>query len=231
VERAELPLAVWLVPPLALILLPPLGQGPVGSRLAVLGAELLLGLPVWLGTPGPLRREVLPWAPLGTRWKAALALAPLLAVLHQSLHQAAQTWLPPDAAAVEHLRQALLPGSPLEAALILGSLLLAAPVCEEIFFRGLLPWLWRRHVGPRGVLWGPAALFAAAHGSLGLLPLLFLLGLALGWCRECSGSLLPGMVLHLFVNLAGWLAFSRAEGLGPFFDSAGAIVTMLTSWT
>lgn len=230
-ERAELPLAVWLVPPLALLLLPPLGQGPVGSRVAVLGAELLLGLPVWLGTPGPLRSAILPWAPLGRRWAAALLLAPLLAALHQFLHQAVQAWLLPDPASAQRLRQALLPGSNLEAALILGSLLLAAPVCEEIFFRGLLPWLWRRHVGSRGVLWGPAALFAAAHGSPGLLPLLFLLGLALGWCRERSGSLLPGMVLHLCVNLAGWLAFSRLEGLGPFFDSAGAIVTMLTSWT
>lgn len=230
-ERAELPLAVWLVPPLALLLLPPLGQGPVGSRLAVLGAELLLGLPVWLGTPEPLRGGVLPGAPLSRGWKAALLLAPLLAALHQVMHQRLQAWLPVDPAAAEHLRQALLPGSPLEAVLILGSLLLAAPVCEEIFFRGLLPWLWRRHVGSRGALWGPAALFAAAHGSLGLLPLLFLLGLALGWCRERSGSLLPGMVLHFFVNLAGWLAFSRMEGLGPFFDSAGAIVTMLASGT
>jgi len=227
VGRAELPPAVWLVPPLALILLPPLGEGPVGSRLAVLGAELLLGLPVWLGTPLVLRSQILPWRRLAPGWWAALALALLFAVLHHLLHVLAASWLPADPAATEALRQALLPGSALQAVIILGSLLLVAPVTEEIYFRGLLPWLWRRHLGPAGALWGPAALFAAAHGNPRGLPLLFLLGLALGWCRERSGSLLPGMVLHLAVNLAGWLVFSHAEGLWPFFDSAVSIVTML----
>jgi membrane protease YdiL (CAAX protease family) len=228
VERAELPPAVWLVPPLALILLPPLGEGPVGSRLAVLGAELLLGLPIWLGTPGPLRAQILPWQRISAGWWAFLALAPALAGLYHGLHLVAASWLPADPAAMEALRQALLPGSALEAVLVLTSLLLVAPLTEELFFRGLLPWLWRRNLGPLGALWGPAALFAAAHGNLGHMPLLFLLGLALGWCRERSGSLLPGVLLHLAVNLTGWLVFSRAEGLWPFFDSAAPIVTMLT---
>jgi membrane protease YdiL (CAAX protease family) len=208
VERTDLPPAVWLIPPLALLLLPSMGHGPVGERLAVLFAELMLGLPILLGTPAALRPGILPAQALSPGWRRALWWAPLpLALLYQSLHVWSQSFLPADPAGEEALRRALTPGSPVEAALIVSSLLIVAPLTEEIFFRGLLPWLWRRHLGPQGTIWGPALLFAALHGSLRALPSLVLLGWVLGWARERSGSLLPGIALHLAVNLVGWYAF------------------------
>lgn len=207
------PPAVWLIPPLALLILPSLGQGPLGSRLAVLFAELLLGLPVLLGTPASLRSGILPLRLASARWRLALCWAPLpLAALYQLLHAGWLRILPPDPAGDAALRAALTPGTPLEAVLILSSLLVVAPVAEEIFFRGLLPWLWVRHLDPRGRVWGPALLFAAAHGSVRHLPSLLLLGLLLGWLRDRSGSLLPGMALHFAVNLGGWLML-HAGGL------------------
>ncbi|MFA7331820.1 MAG: type II CAAX endopeptidase family protein [Candidatus Delongbacteria bacterium] len=214
-RRADPPPAVWLIPLLALLILPSMGQGPIGTRLAVLFTELLLGLPILLGTPQELRPGILPNRALTPAWRRALWLAPLpLAVLYQVLHLGVQGLLPPDPAAEATLRDLLTPGSPLEGALIGLSLLGLAPVMEEILYRGLLPWLWRRHLGTPGALWGPALLFAASHGSLRALPSLWLLGLALGWARERSGSLWPGMALHLAVNLTGWLAWRHGLGAG-----------------
>ncbi len=73
---------------------------------------------------------------------------------------------------------------------------LIAPVCEEIFFRGFL-------FGglPQGIGLWPAALLSAAllglaHGDLGSLPVLLVIGLVLALVRWRFGSLLPSIVLH-----------------------------------
>jgi membrane protease YdiL (CAAX protease family) len=203
-ETPLLPSVVWLVPWAGLILLPSAGQGPVGSRLGVLFAELMMGLPLLLATPRALRSAIMPFPPLSRGWKKALLLAPPLALAYQQVHQWLSGLLPDAEAAEEVLRRALTPGNALEGVLIGSSLLAAAPVMEELFFRGLLPWLWERR-WRRGALAGPALIFALAHASLRALPSLLLLGLLLGWLRRRSGSLLPGMLLHAAVNLSGFL--------------------------
>ena len=201
----RLPPAVWLIPWAGLILLPSAGQGPIGSRLAVLFAELLLGLPLLIATPRVLRPQILPVPPLGRRWRWAAALLALpVALLYQALHIGMTRLLPGSTDAEQAVRLALTPGSLPESLLIGSSLLLAAPVMEELFFRGLLPWLWQRR-WRRGVVLGPALVFALSHASLPSLPSLLILGLLLGWLRQRSGSLVPGMVLHFAVNLTGFL--------------------------
>ncbi len=81
---------------------------------------------------------------------------------------------------------------------------LVAPISEEIFFRGFvfgglrnrLTWVWAAVIS--------AAIFGAFHftgaSSLGVLPQLAFLGLALAWLYQRSGSILPTMAVHLVNN-------------------------------
>ncbi|MDP2360684.1 MAG: type II CAAX endopeptidase family protein [bacterium] len=202
--RPDLPPAVWLIPWAGLLILPAAGSGPIGSRLGVLFAELLLGLPALLATPPILRPEILPFPRLPRNWLlGAVLLAPLAAVLHALVALLVNHLFPMPSDLEETLRQALVPGSPAEALLIGASLLIVAPIMEEIFFRGLLPWLWKRHF-PRGAVAVPALLFAVSHANPWAFPSLLLLGLLLGLLRERSGSLLPGILIHGAVNLLGY---------------------------
>ncbi len=77
----------------------------------------------------------------------------------------------------------------------------AAPVFEELFFRGLLQPLLSRTFGPAIGILITAALFGALHLSeyakvwqYGVA--ITLVGLALGYVRYRSGSLIPSTVMH-----------------------------------
>jgi sodium transport system permease protein len=94
---------------------------------------------------------------------------------------------------------------------------ITAAVTEELFFRGYLFAALRMRSGPLVAIGVTALLFGVAHvflgGALGLERLLpsTLLGLVLGLVCWVSGSVLPGMLLHVVYNtalvvllLAGW---------------------------
>ena len=96
----------------------------------------------------------------------------------------------------------LFPGSageaPADAAGILRSCLLL-PLVEEVIFRGAVLRLLEP-LGDHAALLLQAVLFAALHGS-GIAKLYALgMGLIFGWAAQKSGSLLPGMGLHLLNN-------------------------------
>jgi hypothetical protein len=81
-------------------------------------------------------------------------------------------------------------------------------VFEELAFRGLfLPFLTSRMPVAHAVVASSAA-FAILHMDWVYLPFLFGLGLALGWLRVTSGSLIPPMFLHFFHNGAILIAES-----------------------
>jgi len=83
----------------------------------------------------------------------------------------------------------------------------AAPVCEEIFFRGMLLQLLRQRLP----LWIAVVLSAAAFGlahaspaiSLALLPVFFYMGVVLAVLYVRSGSLTNTMLLHGLNNAVG----------------------------
>jgi len=110
---------------------------------------------------------------------------------------------------VSHPVQDMLPGAAASARLALFLLaVVAAPVVEEIAFRGLL-YGHVRQVTPRWPRWlsvaaamlVSASIFAAIHPQ-GVLAMPALAGISIGFCitREWSGSVLPGMVAHGFHN-------------------------------
>lgn len=108
-------------------------------------------------------------------------------------------------------------------------LALVPAVVEELFFRGVL---WNG-LQSQGRKWGrtllfSSAVFAAAHVitdpsiSITRLPGTFLLGLVLGLIRLRTGSVIPGMVMHL-VNNALLLSL---KPLQPVFSRLGLDLTV-----
>ncbi len=163
-----------------------------------------LYLAVWRRPPGVTRQQGLRAlgfrrTPLGPAlgWIVgglAVSLAATLAygVLVQILHLNLQT--NGDALAQE-ARYAPLT--------VIGALLAAvfvAPVCEEIFFRGMLFGGLLRGLGASLVVPLSALLFAIAHGDVGSFAPLLVFGLVLAVVRFKTGSIWPGMVMHVCNN-------------------------------
>ena len=86
------------------------------------------------------------------------------------------------------------------------NLCLVPALLEEIFFRGALQGLLRP-CGSAAAIFGPALLFALLHLDLAQGITAFVCGVFLGWLTERTGSILPGMLLHLINNT---IAFSVA---------------------
>jgi membrane protease YdiL (CAAX protease family) len=75
-------------------------------------------------------------------------------------------------------------------------------IVEEIAFRGLIHGAVKGALGGSGAIVLTAALFAIIHQSVPSMPVLFVVGLYLGWLRHRSGSLLPCVLAHFAHNLA-----------------------------
>jgi membrane protease YdiL (CAAX protease family) len=84
------------------------------------------------------------------------------------------------------------------------SVVVVAPVTEELFFRGFLHRGWALSwLGVSGTIVLTSALWAVLHQQynvFGIL-LIFVMGLIFGWLRQRSGSTLLPMVLHTLNNL------------------------------
>jgi membrane protease YdiL (CAAX protease family) len=106
---------------------------------------------------------------------------------------------------VSHPVQEMLPGaSGGELMALFAIACVAAPVVEEIAFRGLLfgharqgTWRWPKALSIAFAMLFSATIFAAIHPQ-GVLAVPALAGVSLGFCitREWSGSVYPGMVAH-----------------------------------
>ncbi|MCY1079073.1 type II CAAX endopeptidase family protein [Archangium lansingense] len=102
--------------------------------------------------------------------------------------------------------------SPVEMAFIVASVTIAAPVCEEFFFRGVFFQGLRAHGGPamRALLFS-AVVFSAFH----LDPVGFLarveLGMLFGWLLVRTGSLWPAILAHTANNLVSTVLFFVAR--------------------
>jgi membrane protease YdiL (CAAX protease family) len=99
--------------------------------------------------------------------------------------------------------------------LILARACVLAPVGEELLFRGVLyAWL-RRRLAAAPTIATTAALWTVIHQVPIVMPLAFVVGLAAGWARERTGSVVPVLVAHVIQNvvivtasgvLTGWTA-------------------------
>ena len=181
---------------LALILLKDTAGATLAQVLIAFGAAgaltyVLVRLVYWrsrtAGVPhiGPGRQ---PWR-LGA---AAALLAALVGIAYLAIVQACG-W--PAA------RAPLAAGAGWDAAWLAGLALLAAPLCEEFIFRGLLQGGLRRSLPAWQAIAIGAAFFAIVHPPVSMLPV-FVLGLCAGAAYERSGSLLAPMLAHAGYNAA-----------------------------
>jgi ABC-2 type transport system permease protein/sodium transport system permease protein len=113
---------------------------------------------------------------------------------------------------VETLRQ-------LSPAFVLFALAVIPAVCEELFFRGYLFAALRQRFSAAGTILITAVLFGTFHVVVTsglsierLLPSAFL-GLMLGWVCSRTGSVLPGMLLHVVHNGLLLLIMIYRDGL------------------
>ncbi len=101
------------------------------------------------------------------------------------------------------------PDSALERVFIILALVAAAPLGEELVFRGFL-WSWlRTHAGRTAALVVTAVLFGCAHVFLArTIPLIIPVGFLLGWLVLRTGSVATSIAAHAAFNgtplLAAW---------------------------
>jgi len=89
---------------------------------------------------------------------------------------------------------------------LLFALIVAAPIFEEIFFRGfLLSGFSASFIGPIGAVLVTSALWATIHlqYEMYLMLTIFVMGIVLGIVRLKTGSTFLTIGLHVLVNLAG----------------------------
>jgi uncharacterized protein len=102
------------------------------------------------------------------------------------------------------LRKPLWGGGPLRSTLAtsdLVTLIVLAPICEELFFRGILLRGLRESYPAWIAVAGSALIFMGGHGWLAIGPLV--LGIVNGIVVLRTGSLLPGIVFHAIANAYG----------------------------
>lgn len=92
---------------------------------------------------------------------------------------------------------------------LLGILLVAGPLFEELLFRGWLLGGLRSDMGDRWALVVSSLLFTLAHGSFWNVPSHFLGGMILGWVALRTGSISTSLALHALWNLS-WLCWAFA---------------------
>ena len=76
----------------------------------------------------------------------------------------------------------------------------AAPIVEELVFRGIIQQL-ARPLGERQAVALQAVLFAVQHRGPAGMAYALVCGLVLGTIRSRTGSVWPGMLLHTLNNL------------------------------
>jgi membrane protease YdiL (CAAX protease family) len=82
---------------------------------------------------------------------------------------------------------------------VLGLAVLAAPLCEEFIFRGLIYGGLRRSMPAAQAMVMSAAIFAVVHPPVSMLPV-FVLGLCTAWTFERGKTLLAPMLVHAVYN-------------------------------
>ncbi len=113
-----------------------------------------------------------------------------------------------DQVVVQHLKA--MAQFPLVFSLMVLSIVIFAPLCEEILFRGFLQTWLKHHLGLKGAIVVSSIVFASFHFSLAqgidnieLLTSLFILSCFLGFIFEKNDSLLAPLGLHMFFNFIG----------------------------
>ena len=182
-----------------------LGDGEltlIGATIILVSTQAALLLVSWLfvyrpralaGLPRFSGREPFKAAGLGVAWGViAWVVSTLLIGIAAVVLQ--QLGVEPEPQAAERAIELLNP------VLVVLAIVVAAPIAEEIFFRGVVFNAWLREGGRRLAFIGSAVLFAVIHVSLVSLLPIFVLGLMLAWIYDRTGTLVAPIAMHATVN-------------------------------
>jgi membrane protease YdiL (CAAX protease family) len=183
-----------------------------------LGATLLVYLSFGAGIAVGLRRLPAPLQFLGLRWPTPADIGRTLALIVPwyigvAVVSALSSALLNGGRVVPGNTQQLFVQHPHGLGILVLALLVtavAAPLCEEVFFRGMLFRLLRA----RGPLWAAVLLSAIAFGlahaspaiSLALLPVFTYMGIVLALTYAWTGSLTNSVLVHALNNAVGTVA-------------------------
>ena len=131
----------------------------------------------------------------------AVAVAVSVAAMFANAALAGEATAPQDALVA--LYQAL--DAPADLAVLVTTIVLLAPVFEELLFRGFLYRALRDLLTPGGAMVASALVFALIHLQPGNLLPLAALGFVLAWLYERSGTLWAPILVHATWNLGGVL--------------------------
>lgn len=119
--------------------------------------------------------------------------------------------------AVRYLKMTM--ASPLMFIIALFSVIILAPILEELLFRGFLQSWLKRHVGTKGAIALAGLAFALFHldksqgvGNIALCMSLFSLACYLGFIYERQGSLFASIGMHMTFNVVSTLRIFFFEG-------------------
>ena len=99
--------------------------------------------------------------------------------------------------------------------LAFATLVVIAPVAEEILFRGYLYGKLRRHVPVWVAMLATSILFAAIHGQWNVAVDTFVLSMFLCGLRELTGNIWAGMLVHMIKNGIAYYILFIAPVLTP----------------
>ena len=101
------------------------------------------------------------------------------------------------------------------------SIVVVGPLAEELVFRGIIQTRLLRAMPPWTAVVLQAALFAIIHGTPIQIVYALLLGLALGFLRSRTGSILPGLAAHAAFNAMNDPLGLLGGGAGSWYALAG----------
>ncbi len=139
---------------------------------------------------------------LGIAALALLAAYPIV-YLAENLSQLRFPRIPGDDPMVRFLLDEATPEGRLIAAALI---VIAAPITEELVFRGLIYGVLRRYGGRLAAILTTSLLFAAIHVEVGVILPLFVLAIALALAYELTGSLWVPITMHMAFNAASLTA-------------------------
>lgn len=188
--------AFFILQGIVLLFFDKVGMRAITIAFAIAGLTVygLMRLAYWRsktsGVPAILRGVALAASLRSAAMAAAVACAAGLAYIVAIQHTAA--WMEMQKAAADTISSR---------GWILALAVVAAPLCEEFIFRGLIYGGLRRSMKAMPAMVMSAAVFAVVHPPLSILPV-FVLGLCTAWAYERSKTLLAPMLVHALYNAA-----------------------------